>query len=131
MPPVQTAAAAKRRKLSTQDSMGIARMNASNPAHRRGGDAPHITESQKRIKAILDKNGERSLLKVGNTDIDAIGSFTIKQPNTHRDLKSLDEMRSIQTGGAETCTNADPPKLMSTMQQKVALEVTDRLYNKK
>ena len=78
MPPVQTAAAAKRRKLSTQDSMGVARMHASNPAHRRGAEAPHITESQKRIKAILDKNGERSLLKVGNTDIDAIGSFTIK-----------------------------------------------------
>ena len=55
--------------------------------------AAHISESQKRIRAILDKSSDK-VPKTANAEceIDAMGSFTMKHhPNTHRDLKSLED----------------------------------------
>ena len=128
MPPVSTAVAQRRdRKLVKQESLGLSINNKGkqmSSGFGGGGQVGNITESQKRIRAILDSNKDHSITST-TCDMDAIGSYTVKQPNTHRDLKSLDEMGSTNTG-------VDPAnKLSSTMQQKIALEVTDRLYNKK
>jgi len=62
-------------------------------------ESTNITESQKRIRAILEKNLDRSITSTASNEaMDVIGSFTIKQPQTHRDLKSMDGMVNTNTG---------------------------------
>ena len=133
MPPVSTAVAQRRhKKLNVNESFGLTTKGKQNSLTTAAQSGPlksteitNISESQKRIRAIVDKNADRSITSTGSNDgIDAIGSFTIKQPNTHRDLKSLDGM-----GGAGVAN--EQPKMSSTMQNQLVLDVTDRLYNKK
>ena len=127
MPPVSTAVAQRRdRKLVKQESLGInmARTGNIGSSGFKGNQVSNISESQKRIRAILDKDHS---ITSNSCDIDAIGSYTVKQPHTHRDLKSLDEM-----GSSAGPDQAGSKQLSTTMHSKqIALEVTDRLYNKK
>lgn len=132
MPPVSTAVA-QRRKINKQESLGLT-LNSTGgkkTSSSTGYNPPqvaNITESQKRIRAILDKNQDHAINSAA-VEIDAIGSYTVKQPHTHRDLKSLDEM--VVNGGVSADQQANGNKLSTMQQKQIALEVTDRLYNKK
>ena len=54
LPPVSTAVAQRRaRKLSTNDSLGL---TSKRDTKNGNADTTNITESQKRIRAILDKD---------------------------------------------------------------------------
>ena len=84
MPPVQTAIAQRRVRKAT----GAPTNNCN------------VSESQKRIKAILDKNNpERNCINsLGSqqSEVDAMGNFQIRpQHLTQRDLKSLENMQSL------------------------------------
>ena len=94
MPPVSSAIAQKRqRKLTSQESgvigggstskirgkVGISVQNQSNFANQKANlAAPHITESQRRIRAILDKNSVGSGNPVAINDMDELGSYNVK-----------------------------------------------------
>lgn len=123
MPPVSTAIAQRRsRKTSQQDSLILtAKGKLSTNAQ------TNITESQKRIRQILDKNLlDRSMVSSAVTsDMDALGSYCIKQNPPHqltnRDLKSLEEAQSLNKS----------QHYDKEQREQIAIEVTDRLYNKK
>ena len=57
------------------------------------------------------------------TELDEIGTMTLKHPTSHRNTKPLNE-KDRSTGPLEKKAN-------TTIQAKVALDVTDRLYNMK
>ena len=79
MPPVSTAVAQRRdRKLVKQDSLGlnVKGKQMSTAGFVGGGKVGNITESQKRIRAILDKNDHS--ITSNSCEIDAIGSFSVK-----------------------------------------------------
>ena len=85
MPPVSTAVA-QRRKLIKQDSLGLNLNNKAGAGKATNSTGMHsnvppqvgnITESQKRIRAILDKNQDHAI-NSSTCEIDAIGSYTVK-----------------------------------------------------
>ena len=78
MPPVSTAVAQRRdRKLVKQDSLGLnVKGKQMSTGFGGGGKVGNITESQKRIRAILDKNDHS--ITSNSCEIDAIGSYSVK-----------------------------------------------------
>ena len=83
MPPVSTAVA-QRRKLVKQESLGLSLntgtgggKKTSNSTGYNPPQVANITESQKRIRAILDKNQDHTVHSAA-IEIDAIGSYTVK-----------------------------------------------------
>ena len=90
MPPVSTAIARRTRtnKLQKQDSLELNKKPKENQIKTQ---VSNISESQKRIRMILEKNQERSIHSAGSYDLDQMGSLTFPQaPVTQRDLKSLE-----------------------------------------
>ena len=130
MPPVSSSTAASRRtrtnKLQNEESIEL--KSKLNGNHQAKTQVSNITESQKRIRMILEKNQERSIHSAGSYELDHMGSLTFPQASvTQRELKSLNPIASQR----ETLIEAH--KLLSTVLQnkQTAIEVTERLYNKK
>lgn len=132
MPPVSSAVAKRQRKLHQNEEGGFRSFNQSNNGN--NGAAPsktssmNIHESQKRIRAIIDKSGERTLTQghpapaatVG--EIDAIGSYSLnKVPATHRDLKSFDEKNSMKVVSSILQQEEMPTSMLQTQKQQQTL----------
>lgn len=105
MPPVSSAVAHRRSRKNSQHDLRCNNSQIQQAKFKsQAPNSTHINESQKRIRAIINKNqNDKSVKSGGSCELDALGSFSVKQPPvTSRDLKSLDQMTSLNKSNQDT-----------------------------